>query len=60
LMNYYWSEEEVNERMEKMMIDAFESCYKTHKTYRVHMRLAAYLLAVQRLGEAMRIRGWLD
>ncbi len=60
LMNYYWSEDEVNERMEQMMMDAFEACYKTYLTYNVNMRLAAYLLAVQRLGEAMRIRGWLD
>ncbi|UMZ73488.1 Catabolic NAD-specific glutamate dehydrogenase RocG [Natranaerofaba carboxydovora] len=60
LMNYYWTEQEVNERMEQMMMEAFEACYKTHLNYGVHMRLAAYLLAVQRLGEAMRIRGWLD
>lgn len=60
LMNHYWQEEEINKRLENMMVEAFESCYKTCLTYGVDMRLAAYLLAVQRLAEAMRIRGWLD
>ncbi|OWZ83104.1 Glu/Leu/Phe/Val family dehydrogenase [Natranaerobius trueperi] len=60
LQNFYWTEDEVNNRMEEMMVDAFKSCYKTRESYDVHMRTAAYLLAVQRLADAMKTRGWLN
>ena len=55
---YYWSEEEVYERLDAKMTKAFHDVLEMHKERKVHMRLAAYLVAVQRVAEAMRLRGW--
>jgi len=59
LMNLYWSEEEVNSRLERMMTQAFESVYDLHRTRGVSMRDAAYMNAVNRVALAMRARGWI-
>lgn len=59
LMNFYWTEKEVNERLESMMVSAFEAVYDMHKKRNARMRDAAYLLAVDRVAQAMRVRGWL-
>lgn len=59
LMNYYWSEEEVNAKLRQMMAGSFEAVYGMHQKQRVRMREAAFMLAVQRVAEAMRVRGWL-
>jgi len=40
------------------MTKAFNDVYDMHNNRKVHMRLAAYLVAVQRVAEAMRFRGW--
>ncbi len=60
LQHFYWTEEEVNSRMEEMMVSAFKNCYRAREGYEVHMRTAAYLVAIQRLSNAMKIRGWLN
>lgn len=60
LMNYYWTEEEVNSKLEDIMIKAFRKVYKTHKDNNVKMRVAAYMVAIEKIAEAMRIRGWID
>jgi len=56
--NYYWELEEVHQRLDKKMTKAFHDVYEMHKKQHVHMRLAAYLVAVQRVAEAMKLRGW--
>lgn len=56
--NYYWEIEDVHERLDKKMTKAFADVYDMHKKFEVHMRLAAYLVAVQRVAEAMKLRGW--
>lgn len=57
---YYWSEEEVNRRLEEKMVEAFNSVYRFYKRRKdVDMRGAAYMLAVNRIAEAMQLRGWL-
>ena len=56
--NYYWELEEVHERLDKKMTKAFHAVYDMHKKYEAHMRLAAYLVAVHRVAEAMKLRGW--
>ncbi len=59
LMNFYWTQEEVIKRLEDLMIRAFESVFKTYKeTDGVSMRIAAYMVSISRLGDAMQIRGW--
>jgi glutamate dehydrogenase len=57
---YYWSEEEVNSRLEASMVKAFEAIYDMHKQKNVPMRQAAYMVAIKRVYEAMKVRGWLD
>lgn len=59
LANYYWTSEEVNERLEKIMVQAFERTYQMYVDYRVNMRMAAYMVALERITEGMRARGWL-
>lgn len=56
-MGYYWSEKEVDEKLEVIMKDAFEASYNLMKKYDVDMRMGAYVLAVERVVEAMKIRG---
>jgi glutamate dehydrogenase len=58
LQNYYWSKEEVNDKLDKLMVKAFNSVYETYLKYETDMRMAAYICAINRVTEAMRIRGW--
>ena len=55
---YYWSEEEVHEKLEKVMIKAFNHIYETAHNRHVDMRLAAYMVGVRKMAEASRFRGW--
>ncbi|HVI21762.1 MAG TPA: Glu/Leu/Phe/Val dehydrogenase, partial [Bacillus sp. (in: firmicutes)] len=49
---YYWSEEEVLEKLEKVMIKAFNHIYETAHNRHVDMRLAAYMVGVRKMAEA--------
>jgi glutamate dehydrogenase len=55
---YYWSEEEVNDKLENVMIKAFERIFEISQNRNVDMRLAAYMAGVQKMAEASRFRGW--
>lgn len=55
---YYWTEEEVNEKLHKSLIQAFNNVYETAQQRKVNMRLAAYMVGVRRMSEASRFRGW--
>ncbi len=55
---YYWTEEEVTEKLEAIMVKGFEDVYQTHVTRGVDMRLAAYMVGVRKMAEAARYRGW--
>ncbi|MDD5312031.1 MAG: Glu/Leu/Phe/Val dehydrogenase [Dehalococcoidia bacterium] len=55
---FYWDENEVYERLDKKMTTAYHSVYDTHKEYKINMRQAAYVRAVERVVEAMKLRGW--
>ncbi|ABO67520.1 MULTISPECIES: Glu/Leu/Phe/Val family dehydrogenase [Geobacillus] len=55
---YYWTEEEVEQRLEKVMVKAFNNVYDMAQTRRVDMRLAAYMVGVRKMAEACRFRGW--
>jgi glutamate dehydrogenase (NAD(P)+) len=56
--NYYWSLEDVQRQLDARMTQSFRDVYETHKKEKVHMRLAAYMVAVKRVAEAMKLRGW--
>lgn len=55
---YYWSLEEIQQRLDEKMTKAFHAVLEMQRQKGVHMRLAAYLVAVQRVAEAMKLRGW--
>lgn len=57
--NYYWEEKEVHEKLDKKMTKAFNTVLATSKKNNVHMRTAAYMVAVERVVRAMRLRGWI-
>lgn len=55
---YYWSEEEVDEKLEEVIVKSFNNVYETAQTRKVDMRLAAYMVGVRKMAEASRFRGW--
>ena len=55
---YYWTEEEVNDKLYKKMITAFDNVYTVATTRNINMRLAAYMVGVRKTAEAARFRGW--
>lgn len=55
---YYWDEQLVNQRLDQKMTIAFKAVYEMAQKMRVNMRNAAYLVAVKRVAEAVRLRGW--
>lgn len=56
--NYYWDEALVHERLDKKMTDAFHTVHNAAQEHKVHNRLAAYLVAVKRVADVVKIRGW--
>ena len=54
---FFWEETQVNHHLEKVMTRAFNEVLAISKKFNVHMRAAAYILAVGRVAEATRIRG---
>jgi glutamate dehydrogenase (NAD(P)+) len=57
LQAFFWEEKQVNEHLEKIMTRGFAEVLAIAREYKVHMRTAAYILAVGRVAEATRIRG---
>lgn len=55
--NYYWSEEEVLGKLETIMVRAFHEVWETKEKYGVNMRVAAFVRAVERVSDAMKLRG---
>jgi glutamate dehydrogenase len=53
-----WTEEQINRRMEQMLVRATEEVEQMVVEKQVGWRMAAYMVAVQRVVEAMRLRGW--
>ncbi|MGM0898645.1 MAG: Glu/Leu/Phe/Val family dehydrogenase [Bacillota bacterium] len=55
---YYWTQEEVDEKLEKKLVEAFENVYNVATNRNIDMRLAAYMVGARRTAEASRFRGW--
>jgi glutamate dehydrogenase (NAD(P)+) len=53
---YFWSEKEVNDKLEGMMVKAFNDVWAMAEKHKVSLRVAAYMLAVSRVAEAFRER----
>ena len=58
-MNFYWSREEVLERLDQKMTSAFHGVLERSEKEKVYMRDAAYMVAIDRVVKAMELRGWL-
>jgi glutamate dehydrogenase (NAD(P)+) len=56
--NFYWPVEEVVRRLDEKMTVAFHAVHEMAQKRKVHNRLAAYLVSVQRVAEAVALRGW--
>jgi len=55
---YYWSEEEVNDKLRTKLVASFNNVYKTAETRHVNMRLAAYMVGLRNAAGATKFRGW--
>jgi glutamate dehydrogenase (NAD(P)+) len=56
--NYYWSREEVLEKVDSWMTAAFRDVHDRAESEQVSLRDAAYLIAIDRVAQACRERGW--
>jgi glutamate dehydrogenase (NAD(P)+) len=54
---YFWTEKEVNERLEAKICEAFNAVVQTSLKYKVDMRTAAYIVAIGRVATVTRMRG---
>jgi glutamate dehydrogenase (NAD(P)+) len=54
---YFWTESEVNERLEAKIVEAFKAVSATSVKYAVDMRTAAYIVAISRVATVTKIRG---
>ena len=54
---YFWSEKVVNERLEEIMVAAFEQVVGNGERHHVNNRIAAYMLAIDRVAFSMKLRG---
>jgi glutamate dehydrogenase (NAD(P)+) len=56
---YYWDKDLINERLDRKIAETYESVLKTSERFNIDMRKAAYIVAVLRVVEAMKNRGWI-
>ncbi|MDQ2992088.1 MAG: Glu/Leu/Phe/Val dehydrogenase [Candidatus Eremiobacteraeota bacterium] len=56
-MGYFWKEAEVNEKLEEVMLDNFHELQKLVAEKSCSLRTAAYMLAIDRVVKALRLRG---
>ncbi|MDI9514321.1 MAG: Glu/Leu/Phe/Val dehydrogenase [Bacillota bacterium] len=57
-MNYYWEKDEVLEKLDTKMTSAFKAVYELSKTQNLTMRDAAYVIAINRVAQTVKSRGW--
>ncbi len=57
LQHFFWSEEEINARLEMVMVKSFHAVNEKRQDQGTDFRMAAYLLAVSRVADATRVRG---
>jgi glutamate dehydrogenase (NAD(P)+) len=58
-MNYYWTHDEVLQRLDTKMTNAFRSVLEMSEKEKVYMRDAAYMVAIGRVVKGMELRGWI-
>ncbi len=56
-VGYFWSEQRVNRRLERMMRTAFDVVYETAIKHNVALRIGAYVLAIEKVALTLKTRG---
>ena len=56
--NYFWDKEEVSAKLDLKMTSAFEAVYALAQKDSLYMRDAAYMIAIKRVADAVKLRGW--
>ena len=56
--NYFWPIEEIHNQLDAHMTRAFHAVNDMSKKEKVNMRIAAYMVAVKKVADAMKLRGW--
>jgi glutamate dehydrogenase/leucine dehydrogenase len=56
-LGYKWTAERVNRRSDRIMKDAFDNVYKTAVEYKVSLRIAAYMVAIDKVAKTYKFRG---
>ncbi len=56
-LGYYWTEERVNRRADRAMKLAFDNIYAASEKYNINMRLAAYVVALDKVSTTLKLRG---
>jgi glutamate dehydrogenase len=57
-MNYYWEKDEVMQKLDTKMTSAFNAVYDLAVSENMRMREAAYVISINRVAEAAKMRGW--
>ncbi len=57
--NYYWNKEEVLGKLDEKMTDAFHKVWELSNRKKVRLRDAAYMIAISRVVDACKLRGWI-
>jgi glutamate dehydrogenase (NAD(P)+) len=57
LQSFFWDETEINQRLKRVMDNSFDAVYQKSRSLEIPMRLAANILAIERVAEATRLRG---
>jgi len=58
LMNYYWSEDEVNSKLKDVMTQSYWAVRSLANEHHVDFRTGAYMISMKRIAEAIKARGW--
>ncbi len=58
IQGFFWPLNEVNDRLERVMVRSYADVHKAAVEHKVHNRTAAYILAIQRVADAIKIRGF--
>lgn len=56
-MGYYWENEQIQGDLSRMMRAAFRNVVETSERYKVNMRIAAFIVGIQRVARASELRG---
>jgi glutamate dehydrogenase (NADP+) len=57
LQNYYWTLDEVNSKLKKIIEDSCDEVWQKKEKYQTNLRMGAFALALERIGVAMKVRG---